>query len=113
MKQQLRSHIRQRHVAELVNRDQFVTTIPFYNAAELVVMLRFDEFVNESGSRCKSHSTFLLSCGSAKGGRQMGFAGARLPEKNDRLGLFYVASLRQIPDLRSRDFGRLRKVEIL
>jgi hypothetical protein len=43
----------------------------------------------------------------------MGFAGARLPEKNDRLGLFYVVSLRQIPDLQSRDFGRLRKVEIL
>ena len=39
LKQQLRSHIRQRHVAELVNRDQFVTTILFQKAAELVVEL--------------------------------------------------------------------------
>jgi hypothetical protein len=53
LEQKLRPDLRQRHVANLVDRDQIMTVPPRQNPTQLRLMLGFDQSVDQAGGRCE------------------------------------------------------------
>jgi hypothetical protein len=66
-------------------------------------MLGFDHFIDQPSGSGETHAALLPAGGDGQAGQQMGFAGARVADKNDRLGVRDVIASVQFVDLLGRN----------
>ena len=95
----------QGHVAHLVEGDQVVVLPAAEDAAELAVIARFDEFVDERRRGGEANPLALAAGFATQRRHQVGFAGPSFTQEDDRLGAFEVAAFRQFAYLRRGDAG--------
>jgi hypothetical protein len=68
-------------------------------------MLGFDHFIDQAGGSGEAHAALLLAGGDGQAGQQMGFAGATVADKNDRLGFGDVIAPGEFMNLLGRNLG--------
>ena len=78
-----------------------------------MLLLGFDPFVDPAGGRDKA-GPFLLATGRyAQTGGQVGFAGARVADENDRLGPVEIVTFGEWLQPDGRDGGSGAEIEVL
>ena len=103
LEEKLRADLGHWHIADFVNRNHVVTRPAFECATEHVLMLCFDEFVDEARSSRKAHAALLPAGGHTQRSKQMRFASAAIADEEHWLGAFNVSALGQLFQLTRRD----------
>ena len=113
LKKQLGSDLRERHIADFIKDEQIIPRPSAECASEQVMVLRFNQLIDQSGSRRETNPFLLLTRRDTKSGCQMRLTCPRIADQNNRLGSFEITAFRQRVQQRRRHLWRGGKVELL
>ena len=92
LKKQLGSDLRERHIADFIKNDQVIARPASEGSSQQIVMLRFDQFIDQPGGGRKANSLLLLTRRHAQSGCQMRLARPGIADQNNRFGAFEITA---------------------
>ncbi len=112
LEEELRADVGRGHVSDLVERDQFVLLPARHQLANLVVLLGFDQLVDQRRRRGEANTPLLPTSSQAQAGGKVSLSGAALADQYNRFLAFDVAAFGQFANTGRRDLRCLRKIEL-
>src|SRR5882757_5027424 len=95
LEEQLRADRRERYVAQFVDDQQLDRIEMFLQRPQTALVARFHEFMHESGGGREGDAVAFLASGKSQCQSDVGFAGARWPERNAVMALLDPFASRQ------------------
>ena len=107
LKEELRADVGKGNVSDLVQRDQFVLLPSCHQLADLVVLLGFNQLVDQRRRRGEANAPLLPASRQTQARGQVGFSSAALADQNDRFLALDIAAVCQFA---YTEPGRLRSL---
>ena len=94
----IRADVGQRNVSDLIENNQFVLLPSHHQPADLVVLLGFDQFVDQRGCGGETDAPLLPAGGQAQSGGEVSLSSAAVADQYERFLSIDIAAFGQLAD---------------